>query len=160
MKFDRKGKRESEHSLQWLFFQEEVQADDKKRRIQRIHLTPVCAIDEDCREDEKQAGCPIGLTPRGIFDTYDAVHKIRGDAIEEDREQFDGGNPGKDGVEESCAGKEVPKRRRVSDEVLSKCNRNAVIQDVLIPYEVEIGHVPGDLPGKQPCQHAQQEKRS
>ena len=118
------------------------------------------AVDKNRRENEKQVSRPIGLIPCGIFDAHDAVHKIGSDAIEEDGEQFDGGNPGEDGVKEGGAGKEVPKRRRVSDEVLSKCNRDAIIQDVLIPYEVEIGHIPSDLPGKQPCQHAQRKKRS
>jgi len=43
--------------------------------------------------------------------------------------------------------------------VFAECNRGAVIQDVLIPDEVEFGHIPGDLPGKQPRQNAKRKKR-
>jgi hypothetical protein len=44
--------------------------------------------------------------------------------------------------------------------VFAECNRSAVIQNVLIPDEVEIGHIPGNLPGKQPCEQAKREKGS
>jgi hypothetical protein len=36
------------------------------------------AIDEDCWEDEKRAGCPIRLIATGIFYAHDAVNKICG----------------------------------------------------------------------------------
>jgi len=115
LKFDRKRKRESQHAQQWLFFQEEVQADDQKGGIQRIHLTPLRAVDKNRGQHEEQPSRPIGLISRGIFYAHDAVDKIGGDEIEEDREQFYGGNPGEDGVKQRGAGKKVPKRRRVSD---------------------------------------------
>ena len=117
------------------------------------------AVDKNRRENEKQVSRPIGLIPCGIFDAHDAVHKIGSDAIEEDGEQFDSGNPGEDGIKEGGASKKVPKRRRVADQVLSECNCDAVIQDVLIPNKVVIGHVPSDFPGKQPRQNAKRKKR-
>lgn len=46
------------------------------------------------------------------------VDKICGDAIEKDREQFYGGNPREDGIQQRGASKKIPKRRRVADEVL------------------------------------------
>ena len=73
------------------------------------------AIDKNRGQHEEQPSRPIGLIPCGILYAHDAVHKKGSDAIEEDREQFDGGNPGEDGVEEGGAGKKVPKRRRVAD---------------------------------------------
>jgi len=118
------------------------------------------AVDKNRGQHEEQPSRPIGLISRGIFDAHDAVDKIGGDDIKEDREQFYGGNPREDGVKQRCAGKKVPKRRRVSDYVFAECNRGTVIQDVLIPDEVVIGHIPGNFPSEQPCQQAKHEKRT
>ena len=46
LKFDGKGKRKSQHPLQGLFLQEEEQADNEKGCIERIHLTPLRAVDK------------------------------------------------------------------------------------------------------------------
>ena len=72
-------------------------------------------IDENCWEDEKHAGSPIGQIATRIFYAYNLVHKIGGDEIEEDREELYCGNPGEDGVKQCGAGKKIPKRGRVPD---------------------------------------------